>query len=121
MEKMQYKTFLWPQNPHTYRENAIREPMHEKDKMDQILFLGMGPLKRTITGSGVFFGDGAFNSFRALAQLLDETTPGTLVHPIWGSRNCYFTELELTQEPKENYVSYRFAFQQADANGNLPK
>ena len=26
MEKLSYKTFIWPQNPHTYREEYIREP-----------------------------------------------------------------------------------------------
>ena len=42
-------------------------------------------------------------------------------HPIWGIRYCYFTGLELTQEPKENVVSYKFTFTQALTNGTVPK
>lgn len=121
MEKLQYKTFVWPQNPHTYQESCIREPEYEKNEAGEDTFQGMGPLKRTVTGSGVFFGDAAFSSFSALAKLFEETSPGTLEHPVWGTRYCYFTELELTQEPKDNYVSYRFTFLQADADGSLPK
>lgn len=121
MEKMQYKTFVWPHNPHTYQEICTREAMYEKNALDEIVFLGMGPLKRTVTGSGVFYGDGAYNSFRILAKLVEETSPGMLQHPVWGSRYCYFTGLELTQEPKDNYVSYRFTFRQADADGALPQ
>ena len=50
-----------------------------------------------------------------------DMTAGNLDHPIFGIRYCYFTLLELTQEPKENYVSYRFEFTQAKANGEVPK
>ena len=46
---------------------------------------------------------------------------GNLEHPIFGIRYCYFTLLELIQEPKENYVSYRFEFTQALQNGEVPK
>ena len=40
---------------------------------------------------------------------------------MWGIRYCYLTGLELTQEPKENCVAYKVVFQQAMANGILPK
>ena len=46
---------------------------------------------------------------------------GNLEHPIFGIRFCYLTLLEVTQEPKENYVSYRFEFTQALLNGEIPK
>lgn len=121
MEKMSYKTFTWPNNPHSYQEICTREAVYEKDELKQDVFQGMGPLKRTITGSGAFFGEAAYSSFTTLAKLFEENTPGSLVHPVWGTRYCYFTELELTQEPKDNYVSYRFSFAQADADGNVPK
>lgn len=121
MEKLSYKTFVWPQNPHTYQEEYLREPQYTKNDADEYVFSGMGPMKRTITGSGVFFGEDAFSSFRSLAALFSQTTAGTLDHPVWGQRNAYFTGLEMTQEPKENYVSYRFEFREADANGIIPK
>ena len=121
MEKMCYKTFVWPHNPHTYQEVCVREPVYEKNEAKEDVFQGMGPLKRTITGSGVFFGETAAASYQALAKLFEETSAGNLAHPVWGSRYCYFAGLELTQEPKDNYVSYRFTFLQADADGKLPK
>ena len=121
MEKLSYKTFVWPQNPHTYQEKTVREAEYEKDDAGEDVFQGLGSLKRTITGSGVFFGDSAFESFRTLAALMDQTTPGNLQHPVWGIRYCYLTGLELTQEPRDNYVSYKFEFQQAESNGDLPK
>ncbi len=121
MEKLSFKTFVWPQNPHTYQEENVREPVYEKNENGEDVFQGMGYLKRTITGSGVFLGDTAFSQYQKLEALFGETTPGDLEHPVWGIRYCYFTGLELTQEPKENCVSYRFTFQQAMANGVLPK
>lgn len=120
MEKMSFKTFIWPQNPHTYREKWEREPIYSRNDLDYQVFEEMGPMKRTITGQGVFFGETAFASFRALAALFEDKTTGTLNHPVWGNRNVYFTELELTQEPKENYVSYSFTFREADSDGVIP-
>ena len=51
----------------------------------------------------------------------EDGTPGNLEHPLWGIRYCYFTMLEMTQEPKENFISYRFEFTQAKINGEIPK
>lgn len=121
MEKMSFKTFVWPQNPHTYHEETTREAVYEKNEAGEDVFQEMGLMKRTITGEGVFFGETAFAQYQKLEKLFEETTPGDLEHPVWGIRYCYFTGLEMTQEPKENYVSYKVTFQQAMANGVLPK
>ena len=120
MEKMQFKTFVWPVNPETYSEEALRDARYEKDRNDNQIFQGLGPLKRVITGSGAFSGSGAYESFSQLATLLEQADSGILIHPVWGSRNVFFTRLELTQEPRENYVAYRFEFRQADGNGHIP-
>ena len=119
MEKLSYKTFTWPQNPHTYREEYIREPQFSTSGGVKS-YTGMGGMQRIITGSGVFFGDTAYADFRALAALFEESTPGNLEHPLWGIRYCYFTGLELTQEPREKAVAYRFTFTCAQSNGNIP-
>lgn len=120
MEKMQYKTFIWPVNPETYREEAQRQPQYEKDRYDVQVFQGLGPVKRVITGGGAFSGPEAYESFSQLAALLDQADSGVLTHPVWGERSVFFTGLEMTQEPRENYVAYRFEFQQADENGKIP-
>lgn len=119
MDQLSYKTFVWPQNPHTYQEKYVREPKFVTiDK--ETYYDGMGAMRRTITGQGTFFGETAFDSFRNLAKLFENGEPGELEHPLWGIRYCYFTGLELTQEPKENCVSYKFEFTEALANGQVP-
>ena len=120
MDHLTYKTFTWPQNPHTYEEKTSREPQYTT--LDGVAYFdSMGELKRTITGSGTFYGANAYAEFKKLQTLFEETTAGNLNHPIWGIRYCYFTGLELTQEPKENVVSYKFTFTQALTNGTVPK
>lgn len=117
---MSYKTFVWPQNPHTYQETIAREP-HYYTQDGESYFGGMGAMRRRITGSGNFHGEGAYENFKRLMKVAEENSAGNLEHPVWGIRYCYLTELVLTQEPKENYVSYRFEFTQALANGEVPK
>ncbi len=120
MDKLSYKTFVWPHNPHTYQEESVREPRYVTQDGESY-FDGMGAMKRQISGSGVFYGANAFDQFKRLAALFEESSAGNLQHPIWGIRYCYFTRLELTQEPKENYVSYTFTFTCAQTNGVVPK
>lgn len=120
MDYLSYKTFVWPQNPHTYKEELAREPQYYTQD-GVAYFNGMGDMKRIITGSGVFYGEGAFAQFKKLAALFEESTAGNLEHPIWGIRYCYFTGLELTQEPQEDCVSYKFTFTGALTNGTVPK
>ena len=119
MDSLIYKSFVWPHNPHTYKEEYVREAKYYTE--DGIKYFdSMGPVKQVITGSGVFFGENAVRDFQALAELFDQEEAGNLQHPLWGIRYCYFTGLELTQEPKDNYVSYRFEFTVAWTNGVIP-
>lgn len=120
MNFLSFKTFVWPQNPHTYREQMQREPKYLT--LDgEVFFDSMGPVQRKISGEGEFFGPGAYDHFKRLAKLFDEQSPGNLEHPVWGIRYCYFTGLELTQEPQEDWVSYRFSFTGALGDGTVPK
>lgn len=119
MAFLSYKTFVWPRNPHTYVEETSREPKFYTS--DGVTYYdGMGDMKRIIRGSGVFYGEDAFDRFKALALLMESREAGNLEHPVWGIRYCYFTKLVLTQEPKDNCVSYSFEFTQALANGVVP-
>lgn len=120
MDKLSYKTFVWPQNPHTYREEYLREP-HFFTAEGETYFREMGDMQMKITGQGVFFGENAFDNFKQLSQLFEDKEPGNLKHPLWGIRYCYFTGLEMLQEPKENCVSYQFTFTLAITNGEVPK
>ena len=120
MDFLSFKTFVWPQNPTTYREVATRTPEYYTQD-GETYYRGMSDLKRTISGSGVFYGEDAYEQYLKLQKLMTEISAGNLAHPIFGIRYCYFTLLEVTQEPKDNYVSYRFEFTQAQLNGEVPR
>ncbi len=120
MEFLRYKTYVWPQNPHTYQERYVREPQYHTEN-GVVIYDGMGLTRQVVTGSGVFFGEDAFEWFRELATVFADAEMGDLYHPLWGIRSCYFTELELTQEPRDNCVSYKFEFTCALPNGAVPR
>ena len=120
MDFLSFITFVWPQNPHTYQEVTTRTPVYYTQD-GETYFRGMSDLKRIITGSGVFYGEDAYDQYKLLQKLFEDVSAGNLEHPIFGIRYCYLTLLEVTQEPKENYVSYRFEFTQAKLNGEVPK
>lgn len=121
MNKLIYKTFTWPQNPDHYQQTYVREPVYTKTEAGDTVFSGMGPRQLTITGSGAFFGDTAYERFTALVKVFEDATIGGLIHPKWGTIPCYFTELQLTEEPRANYVAYKFEFRGTDADGNIPQ
>ncbi len=121
MEKLKFKTFTWPINPETCQEAFLREPVYAKTADGTMAFAGMGAMKRVITGSGAFLGDGAYNVFRQLSDLFADPAMGTLTHPVWGERSVYFTELQASQTPKKDYVAYSFTFTEADEEGAIPQ
>ena len=120
MEQLRYKEWTWPRNPEVWKQTAAREPEYTKNAANVMVFSGMGPVKRQVTGTGCFVGEGAYEAFRELMNLYQENTWGELVHPVWGSMKAYFTELEFTQEPRQDYVSYTVRFLEADEQGNVP-
>lgn len=120
MIKISYKDHVWPVNPHTYRDQMSRTAHYET--VDNVTeYVGISPIIRRITGEGTFFGQGAYQNYLDLMTLFQDPKPGDLVHPVWGSCHCYFTGLELLQEPRENYVSYQFTFTGCLANGDIPR
>lgn len=112
LSPMRYKTFTWPHNPRTYAIEFQRDTAVHKVPMGAYTMQDLGRSFRTLRGEGEFFGPDAYATFQALACLFYESGPGVLIHPVWQTANAYFTELELLQEPRENYVRYRFAFRE---------
>ena len=121
MNKLVYKNYVWPQNPDHYQQDYVREPIYERNAAGETVFAGMGPMKRTITGSGAFIGATAYSDFLALAEVFQEATWGGLVHPKFGTYRCFFTELRVVEKPRKDYVAYQFEFREADENGNIPQ
>lgn len=109
---MRYKSFTWPNNPSDYSITYERQTALHKVPMGAYIIEDMGRTCRVMRGTGVFYGKGAYDTFKKLATVFYQNGPGVLYHPIWMTTNAYFTELKLLQEPMEDYVVYSFAFQE---------
>ncbi len=120
MNKIMFKGVSWPRNPETYRHSYLCEPVYQKNSAGNTVFVGMGPQKLKITGNGVFSGNNAYADFQVLLGMFRQTGAGALYHPVLGTVQAFFTELELTQEPRENYIAYRFTFEGTDDTGGIP-
>jgi nucleoid-associated protein YgaU len=70
----------------------------------------LGQTRRVLRGEGEFVGDGAYDTFKRLATVFYEETPGALVHPVWAATTAWFVGLKLKQEPRQDYVWYSFEF-----------
>lgn len=110
MNLMSYKTFTFPCNPariEVKTENMISTahcpefgPVHQH----------LGPRRRVITGSGVFYGGTARGSYCALETLLWQQTAGALYLPGLGTVVAFLSELSLTEEGDGNLLRYTFRF-----------
>ena len=114
MANLCFGSFTWPNNPETYQEKVVREPVYTENGAGEKVLSGVGPVKRTITGSGTFFGATAYANFKSLQVLADRGEAALLIHPIWGTRKAFLTELVSLLEPRENGVAYSFAFQEVN-------
>lgn len=107
---MRYKDFTWPHNPRTYAITYERQTALLKVPMGVYTMQDLGRSCRCMRGEGEFYGETAYETFKALATVFYDTGPGTLIHPVWQTSTAYFTSLSLSQEPRRDYVAYTFAF-----------
>ena len=77
---MQYKDYVWPHNPETYTITFERRVAVKKVPFGRYGMQDLGLTYRVMRGEGEFVGENAY------------------------------AELELTQQPLEDYVRYRFTF-----------
>lgn len=120
MEKMKFRMFTWPENPETFRIKAVREPLYTINGDGTLTYDGLAPLCRVVTGSGVFWGENAVDSFNSLAVLMANGAVGDLVHPVWGTMNGYLIGLDMQQDSREDFVAYTFEFREANEDGSIP-
>ena len=107
---MRYKDYIWPHNPRVYAISFQREMGAAKVPFGRYCLQDLGPGHRVMTGEGEFVGPEAYREFKKLATVFYDEGPGLLVHPVWQTSMAYFVELSLTQEPRADYVAYRFTF-----------
>ena len=110
LSPMRFKNFVWPHNPRVYSITFERKIAVHKIPFGEHYLQSLGQTRRVLKGEGEFVGKGAYDTFKALASVFYEETPGVLVHPVWMTTTAWFVGLELRQEPRRDYVAYSFEF-----------
>lgn len=110
LSPMRFKNFVWPHNPRVYSITYERKMAVHKIPFGRHHLQSLGQTRRVLKGEGEFVGQGAYDTFKKLANVFYEETPGTLVHPVWMTTSAWFAGLELRQEPRRDYVAYSFEF-----------
>ena len=118
LSPMRFKSFVWPHNPRVYSITYERKLAVHKIPFGRHYLQSLGQTRRVLKGEGEFVGEGAYDTFKALASVFYEETPGTLVHPVWMTTTAWFAGLELRQKPRRDYVAYSFEFWEVLSNGN---
>ena len=118
LSPMRFKNFVWPHNPRVYSITVERKIAVHKIPFGRHYLQSLGQTRRVLKGQGEFVGEGAYDTFKALASVFYEETPGTLVHPVWMTTTAWFAGLELRQEPRRDYVAYSFEFWEVVPDGN---
>ena len=118
LSPMRFKNFVWPHNPRVYSITYERKIAAHKIPFGLYYLQSVGRTRRVLKGEGEFVGEGAYDTFKQLANVFYEETPGTLVHPVWMTTTAWFAGLELRQEPRRDYVAYSFEFWEVMPDGN---
>ena len=117
LSPMRFKNFVWPHNPRVYSITYERKIAVHKIPFGRHYLQSLGQTRRVLKGEGEFVGEGAYDAFKALANVFYEEMPGTLVHPVWATTTAWFAGLELRQEPRRDYVAYSFEFWEVVPDG----
>ena len=118
LSPMRFKNFVWPHNPRVYSITYERKIAVHKIPFGRHYLQSLGQTRRVLKGEGEFVGEGAYDTFKALASVFYEETPGTLVHPVWMITTAWFAGLELRQKPQRDFVAYSFEFWEVMSDGN---
>ena len=121
LSPMRFKNFVWPHNPRVYSITYERKIAVHKIPFGRHHLQSLGQTRRVLRGEGEFVGEGAYDTFKKLATVFYEETPGVLAHPVWMTTTAWFAGLELRQEPRRDYVAYSFEFWEVEGNAGQPE
>lgn len=111
MGNLKFKDFVWPHNPTSfnmsYDKRLIR---HEYPEIDCAEHEDLGMNPRTFSGSGVFYGPGAWAQFSVLSTYYYKRDAGILIHPQYGQFRVRLSKLSSKEEPLPEYVEYDYEF-----------
>nr|WP_325181338.1 SafA/ExsA family spore coat assembly protein [uncultured Oscillibacter sp.] len=107
---MRFKEFTWPHNPEVYTVERRRRIAVHPVPFGPCVMQELGGSHQVLKGEGVFVGEDAYGRFQELAGVFCQEGPGLLVHPVWKAERAYFAALEAVEEPRPDFVRYRFEF-----------
>ena len=116
MLSMRFKSFTWPNNPYSCTLSTRRETVRHKFPGGGYYLEDLGKGLRVLSGNGEFYGAEAYKTMENLLKVFEEGGKGRLIHPCLQLKQAIFTELELLQEPRADYVLYRFTFWEDDTD-----
>ena len=120
LSPMRFKNFVWPHNPRVYSIAFERKRAAHKIPFGLHYLQSLGQTRRVLRGEGEFAGEDAYDTFKTLATVFYEETPGVLVHPVWMTTTAWFAALELRQAPRRDYVAYSFEFWEVEGGAGTP-
>lgn len=112
---MYFGTYSWAQPPHTLRLRHTRKTELVADEAGNWSLQDFGDTGRVVEADGSFSGEHAYLYFQELVALYAAGTPKTLSLPTWGEMTALITELTLTEEPSELFLSYHIRFHECPA------
>ena len=80
LSPMRFKNFVWPHNPRVYSIAFERKLAAHKIPFGLHYLQSLGQTRRVLRGEGEFAGEDAYDTFKTLATVFYEETPGVLVH-----------------------------------------
>ena len=89
---MQYKTFVWVNNPKSYTLSCERLTAAHKIPLAGYCVQDLGRSCTVLRGEGEFFGAGAYTQFRRLMEVFRSPGAGALRHPVWQCSRAYSFE-----------------------------
>lgn len=117
--KMQYKNFVWPNNPTSYTLKCEHLTAIHKLPLGTFCVQDLGKTATVMRGEGEFYGPDAYRNYCELERIFAESGSGTLLHPVWSGHNVFFTKLTLNQEPRADYAAYSFEFCEEGTSAEL--
>lgn len=110
LSKIKYKDFKFPNNPETTGFKCDRTYIkHKYPEMAGEELEDFGVNAIVITGSGVFFGDDCYGTFRKLYKQYQSKGVGSVSHPIFTQvTRGLMTSLEATVDAEKNAIHYSF-------------
>lgn len=107
---LQFSTFVFPCNPESCRLSYHRSYKVEVNDSGSWTATKGVRLSRRMECKGCFCGENAYDQFKTLSALFMNGSTGALVHPQWTQFSAFIAELEVLEEPQENFLQYRVLF-----------